>query len=139
MPPWPYVLVYDVMLFNIHSPFFSVTITFCLLNWLFTIKGGNRIHDFIIFLTYCNEVRRHISNYICWFTLLFAHFYHILKWSICCSVCSHRSCCSNSQSAQVPQENWACKIIVHDNVIIGGLFASQEVCWLSLQLLVELP
>ena len=42
------ILVYDVWLFNIHSPFFTMTITVDLLNWLFISKGGNRIHDFII-------------------------------------------------------------------------------------------
>ena len=40
------------------------------------------------------------------------------KWSISHSVCSHRSCCRNSHCAHVPQQSWACKIIVHNNVII---------------------
>ena len=57
------MLVYDVWLLNTHSPFFVMTIKIELLNWLFTSKGGNRIHDFI-FSTYCSDVREHISNYI---------------------------------------------------------------------------
>ena len=46
-------LLNDVWLFNIHSPFFTMTIM------LFTNKGGNHIHDFIIFPTYCSDARGH--------------------------------------------------------------------------------
>ena len=50
-PPWTLVywfiiFFYYIWLFNIHPPFFTMTITCDLLNWLFTSKGGNRIHDF---------------------------------------------------------------------------------------------
>ena len=76
---------------------------------------------FIIFPPYCSEVRGHISNHIWWSTFLFVCFYHISQCIIFCSVCSHRSYCSNSPCAQVPQQSWACKIIVRDNLIIGGL------------------
>ena len=115
------ILVCDVWLSNIHSPFFTMMITFHLLNWLFTSKDGNRIHEFITFPTYYSDVRGHISNLISWSTLLFVQFYYILQWSIFHSVCSQCSCCSNSHCTQVPQESWPCKIIVYDNLIIGGL------------------
>ena len=118
-----YILIHainspNVWLFNIHSPLFTTKITFDLFNWLFTSKGGNCILDFIIFATYCSDVQGLISNDIWWSTLLFVNFYYISQWSIFHSVCSHRSCCSNSYCAQVPQQSWACKIIVHDNVIL---------------------
>ena len=114
------ILVYNVWSLNINSLFFTMTITFNLLNWLFTGDKGNPIHDFIIFPTYCSNVQGHISNNISWSTFLSVHFYHILQWSIFHLVCSDRSCCSNSHCAQGPQQNWPCKINVHDNVTIGG-------------------
>ena len=49
------ILVYDVWFFNIHSPFFTVTVKFGLLNWLFTRKGRNHNHDFIIFPKYSSD------------------------------------------------------------------------------------
>ena len=94
---------------------------YILLNWLCTSKGGNRIHNFIIFPTYCSHVWGHVSNHIWWPTLLFIRFYHISQWSIFHLVCSHVSCCSNSHCTQVPQQSWACKIIVQGDVIIRGL------------------
>ena len=97
------ILVYDVWLFNIHSRFFTMTIMLDLLNLLFTSKRGNRIQDFVIFPRCCSDVRGHITNHTWWSTLLFVHFYHISQWSIFYSVCSHRSCCSNSHCAEVPQ------------------------------------
>ena len=65
-------LLYGVSLFNIHSPFFRITIVFDILNWLFTSKGGNRICSF--FPTYCSDVCEQISNHRWWSTLLFVHF-----------------------------------------------------------------
>ena len=67
--------------------FFTMTITIDLLNGLFHSKGGNRIHDFIIFPTYCSDVSGHISNHIWWSTLLFVHFCHISQYRIFYSVC----------------------------------------------------
>ena len=48
LPHGHITLVCDVWLCNIHSPFFTMTITFDVLNWLFISKGGNRIHDFVL-------------------------------------------------------------------------------------------
>ena len=119
------ILIYDIWLFNIHIPFFRMTITFDLLSWLLTSKNGNHIHDFIIFPTVCRDIREHISNHIYLSTFFIVHFNHIIQWKIFHSVWSHCSCCSNSHCTQVPQQNCACKVIVHDNVIIGGLHASR--------------
>ena len=130
------ILIWNVSLVNIHFLFFTMTVRFDLYNWLLTGKYGNRIHDFMIFPPYCSDVRQHISNHIWWSLLLFVHFNHIPQWNIFHLVCSHCSCCSNSHCAQVPQQSWACKITVHNNVIIGAS-ASQEICWVILQLLMH--
>ena len=63
LPPWTYYvkLVYDVWLFDVHSPLFTMWISFYLLNWLFTSKVGNCIDDFIVFPMYCSDVQGQIT------------------------------------------------------------------------------
>ena len=63
LPPWTYyiILVYDVWLFDVHSPLFTMWTSFYLLNWLFTSKVGNCIHDFIVFPMYCSDVQGQIT------------------------------------------------------------------------------
>ena len=124
------ILVYDVWLFNIHSRFFTMTITFGLLYWLFTSKGGNRTTTLLSFqrtkvMLEDKSVPTSDDRYFYFFIFTITRneaFYIWFPLTV--------SVAATPIALKVPQQSWACEIIVHDNVIIGGLHHkfSDEVC-----------
>ena len=138
-PPWALVywfiiLVYYIWLFNIHPPFFTMTITCELLNWLFTSKGRNRIHDFFylsnVLIFEDTSVTTSDNPRFSWFIFIIYHnrsFSFGFALTVLVPATLIALTCL-SKSGLVNNCPWHCDY---------WRSASQEVCLLSLQLLMD--